>query len=234
MDIYRMSDEIIAISPFLKNISTKLLGKNISFLPLGVDTSQFVRNSPARNSRPQVVCAGHVAAHKRPEKFLEWASLYPMADFSWYGEGPLRSILIHKAKHQGLLNVSFPGELPRVELADRFKGGDIFALPSLSEGVPKVTQEAAAAGLAQVIFGFYESPTVVEGENGFVVWNDDEFTQRLGQLVEDRTLVAKMGRTGSEMARQWEWDLIAPLWEEMIFRFVKNNRGPESRPVRNL
>ena len=82
--------------------------------------------------------------------------------------------------------------------------------------MPKVTQEAAAAGLAQIIFGFYEAPTVVDGKNGFVVWTDDEMYSRLGQLLESPGLVEQMGRAGVKMAGEWTWDLIAPRWEGRI------------------
>jgi hypothetical protein len=45
------------------------------------------------------------------------------------------------------------------------------------------TQEAGAAGLAQIVFGFYETPSVVDCANGFVVWSKEEMAERLATLL---------------------------------------------------
>ena len=96
----------------------------------------------------------------------------------------------------------------------------MFVLPSWAEGVPKVTQEAAACGLAQVVFGFYEAPTVVDGVNGVLAWSDDEFVERVGQLVDDRSMAEAMGLRGAELAAQWDWDSLAPRWERCVLEAV--------------
>ena len=95
-------------------------------------------------------------------------------------------------------------------------------LPSLSEGVPKITQEAAACGLAQIVFGHYETPTVVDGVNGYVVHNDDELQSRLGELIDDAALRRRMGAAGIEMAQQWSWQRVAPLWQERILAVTQD------------
>src|SRR5258708_2650220 len=74
----------------------------------------------------------------------------------------------------------------------------------------------AAAGLAQVVFGYFEAPSVVDDLNGFVVWDDAQFEARLAQLVNDPHLVARMGGAGIQLAQAWEWDRLAPLWEQRI------------------
>jgi len=101
------------------------------------------------------------------------------------------------------------------------RNSDIFIMPSKSEGVPKVTQEAAACGLAQVIFGFYEAPSVIDGINGFVVWEDSRFIECVGELIESPGLAEKFGKSGAEMAKDlWDWNKVAPQWEQTICRFL--------------
>lgn len=221
--IYRRSDHIIAISPFLAKMAEALYGPKVSSLPLGVDTALF-RPQGGLQARPRVVGAGGVFSHKRPELFLTMAARFPQADFVWFGEGALRQALCARVAQDGLSNLSFPGALPPPLLASEFGKSSIFVLPSLAEGVPKVTQEAAAAGLAQVVFGFYEAPSVTDGLNGFVVWNDQQLLERLGQLIDNGTLVHDMGRAGEAMARDWAWATVAPLWEERIVRTLNVNR----------
>jgi sulfoquinovosyltransferase len=139
--------------------------------------------------------------------------------------------------------LTFPGAIDSHRLADAFASADIFVLPSKSEGVPKVTQEAAAAGLAQVVYGYFETPSVVDRANGFVVWNAPEFTARLGQLLNDRELVDRLGSAGAKMAKDWSWDRIAPLWEQRIIETAESpaqaaavaprNAGPAGLEQRN-
>ncbi len=222
--ILRMADHIIAISPFLARVATRLYGEKVSMLPIGVDLTRFRRLAWPRRPRMRVVSAGHVQAHKRPEVFVRLAATFPQADFVWFGgaAGEKQNRLLDAARD--IPNLEFPGAVSPDRLAREFANSDIFVLPSLGEGVPKVTQEAAASGLAQIIFGHYESPTVRHGANGFVVWSDDELCQRLGQLLEDRALVEQMGRHGVEMAEAWSWDLVAPQWERRIIDVVHRGR----------
>lgn len=221
--ILRMADHIVAISPFLGRVATGLYGDKVSVLPLGVDVSLFRRSQWTRRARPRVVSAGNLAAHKRPETFVELARLFPKGDFVWFGGGTAdeREAVFAAIRQARVTNVAFPGPVAPERLAREFAASDVFVLPALGEGVPKVTQEAAACGLAQIIFGFYEAPTVVNGENGFVVWSDDELIARLGRLLGDPDLVERMGRKGVELAQDWSWEWLAPFWEQRIIDVVE-------------
>lgn len=215
-DLLAVAQHIVAISPFLARQASARYGATVSTLPLGVDVSLFRRTQWQRRDRPRVVCAAHVRAHKQPDVFLRLATRFPQADFTWFGEGELRAPLIEQARREGVVNLAFPGLVPPETLARMFADADIMVLPSRNEGVPKVTQEAAAAGLAQLVFGFYETPSVVDGMNGFVVWDEDEMAEKLGTLIANAELRERMGRAGVEMARNWSWDEIAPKWESAI------------------
>jgi glycosyltransferase involved in cell wall biosynthesis len=94
-------------------------------------------------------------------------------------------------------------------------------LPSLAEGVPKVVQEAVACGLPAIVFGYYETPSVVDGENGFVVWSLEQLLERTGELSADPNAARAMGRKGATMAEEWDWDRVAPLWEARILEVIR-------------
>lgn len=214
--ILERADAIIAISPFLEKIASKRFGDKVIVLPLGIDTNHFHARDRVGHGRFAVISAGRVEQHKRPDLFLKLAEDNPDADFKWLGEGSLRQPLLNQAAKANLKNIEFPGPVPPRQLADAMRSADLFVMPSKSEGVPKVTQEAAACGCAQVIFGFYEAPSVVHEENGFVVWDDDEFYRRTSQLIQDRQLNKAFGTAGAELASRWDWDLVAAQWQETI------------------
>jgi glycosyltransferase involved in cell wall biosynthesis len=215
-EIYQRADHIIAISPFLARMGESRFGKKISVLPLGIDFSIFYNEPREQNKRLKVVSAGSVKASKRPEIFMEMARQYPQADFIWYGEGNMRGNLMAEASQSGIKNLNFPGMLPPLQLGEAFRAADIFVMPSKSEGVPKVTQEAAACGLAQVVFGYYQAPSVVDVKNGFVVWSDDEFMEKLGELLDNYSLVESFGKAGAEMALDWDWMVVARRWRKCL------------------
>ena len=219
-EMLRSADHVIAISPFLARMGARRYGDKFSVLPLGIDSSIFFPEARPANKRLKVVSAGGVKANKRPEMFLELARRYPQADFIWYGDGDMRPALQTLAAQLGLGNLSFPGPLPPSLLGDAFRQADVFAMPSQSEGVPKVTQEAAACGLAQVIFGYYEAPSVVDGQNGFVVWDDDSFFARMGGLIDSPDLVRNLGREGAQMAGGWGWSIVAPKWRDRLIELA--------------
>lgn len=220
-DVLHQADHIIAISPFLARIGTYLYGDKCSVLPLGIDNDTFYQ-MPKKllNSVPVIVSAGNVNAHKRPEVFLELARRFPNAQFRWFGDGKLREQMIEAARSQGIDNLEFPGSLQPAELAEQFRKADIFVLPSLSEGVPKVSQEAASCGLPVVLFGFYEAPSIIDGENGYVVWDDMEFFERIAELLISPDLRRMMGERGAHMAQELSWDVIAMQWEQRVKQIV--------------
>lgn len=215
--LLEQANHIIAISPFLARMGRLRYGDKFSVLPLGIDRAIYY---PAHNrspsQRPVVVSAGRVALHKRPDIFMTLAQRFPSARFYWYGDGEQRAALIAEAATMNLENVAFPGSLPPGQLAEAFRQADVFVMPSYSEGVPKVTQEASACGLPVILFGFYEAPSVLNGENGYVVWDDGALMDRLDALLSNATLRTRMGSRGAEMARDWDWDILAPRWEQRL------------------
>lgn len=219
-----MSDHIIAITPFMGRLARSRFGEKVSVLPLGVDTALFApRAKPsASSSRTRVVAVGGVSEHKRPEAFIGLARRFPAADFVWVGDGELRSLMLKEVQRLNLSNIGFPGAKQPAEVAEEFMNADIFVHTARSEGFGKVSLEAASAGLPAVVFGFYETPIVEDGKNGFVVWTDEEMAVRLGQLLRDPSLAMRMGAAGRAMAEKWDWLDLAPRWERKIVDLVCN------------
>lgn len=222
------ADLIVAISPFLKRMSKALWPEpRTADIPLGVDLKRFTtrdRLLHGQNLRVQVVSAGGCQPGKRPEVFLDCARQHPEADFTWYGDGPLRASLQDQAKSEAISNLSFPGQAGPDRLAEAFRNSDLFVMPSKAEGVPKVTQEAAACGLPILAMQYYEPFTVQTGRNGFLAADDDRFKGDLAQLIADPQLRAQMGNASALMAKDWDWDYVARRWQEVITSEILQTR----------
>ncbi len=220
--MYETCDHIVAISPFLASVAQALYGEKVSCLALGVEKSIFHDRGRREPARPRIVGCGTVKASKNPQMFLRLAATYRQAELVWFGDGIMRPSLIVEANRMGLENLRFPGALTAEILAEEFRHSSFFVLPSRAEGVPKVTQEAAACGLPIVVHGFYEPPTVVHKTNGLVSWSDDELIEQVGVLIDSPESRLLMSQHGAAMAKAWDWDLIACKWEDLLIRLISS------------
>lgn len=221
--ILRSCDHIIVITPMLASIARELYGNKVSILPLGIDTKVFnYRPRQGEPARMRVITAATMTERKRPSVILEAARRFPAVDFVWYGSGPLLDQMRQEANGTG--NLKFAGNASPETLGREYCDSDVFVLPSLSEGAPKVLQEAAACGLPRIAFGFYE-PTIADGVDGFVVWNDEELFARLGELIADRAKARDMGANAAVSVAEQDWSVIAPRWENEILRRVEKLRS---------
>jgi glycosyltransferase involved in cell wall biosynthesis len=221
--VLRRADHIVAISPFLARVAREFYGDKCSVLPLGVDLAMFAPGGLPKTRNKRVICIGNVRPHKRPQVFLSLAASFPDTQFRWIGEGDQRAAMVAETARRGLRNLDFPGAFTRARIANALRMADVFVMPSWAEGVPKVTQEAAASGLPCIVFGYYETPSVIDGQNGYVVWSDAELTRRLGELLNDFNLCQNMGSRGREMALAWDWSIVAPQWERHLVKIIQGS-----------
>ena len=220
--IFRFCDHIIAITPMLASVARELYGDKVSILPLGIDIKVFNYKPRHTSPRMKVITAATMTERKRPSVVLEAARRFPSVDFAWYGSGPLLDQMRQEAN--GIGNLSFCGNASPERLGKEYSNSDIFILPSLSEGAPKVLQEAAACGLPRIAFGFYE-PTIADGVDGLVVWNDEELFARIGDLIADRARAREMGAQAAASVAGQDWSVIAPRWENEILQRVEALRS---------
>lgn len=145
------------------------------------------------------------------------------------GRGPLESKLKRLARRRGLSQVlEFTGHLPRKETLDHVRRADIFVLPSVYEGMPRVFVEAAAAGLPIVTTEVSGSDElVVHGRTGFVVPIDDPaaFRERVRELIDDPVARLEMGRQSRAHARVRVANAAKPdeqlrIWQTLCARAV--------------
>jgi glycosyltransferase involved in cell wall biosynthesis len=144
----------------------------------GIDLDRFANAAPALERNGRVI--GNVArlAPQKGQRFLIDAApkvleRYPDARFVVVGEGELREDLGRRAEHAGLADrFLFTG--PRDDVPELLASMDVFALPSLFEGLCYAVIEAQAAGVPVVatpVGGVREN--VVPGETGVIVPPED-------------------------------------------------------------
>lgn len=217
--ILQACDHVIAITPMLTRVGQALYGDKFSMIPLGIDGKIFfARPHSSHGSRPRVITVATLTERKRPGVMLQMAKRLPDFDFVWFGTGPLLQPMRAAAAEQNIRNISFAGGRSPAQLADEYAISDLFVLPSFSEGAPKALQEAAACGLPRIAFGFYE-PQIAEGQDGYVVWSDEEFLQRIEQVCNN---LQKFRELRNRPAKDLTWEAVAPRWEEKIISQIQS------------
>lgn len=141
------------------------------------------------------------------------------------GIGELRDALEARAAELGIADrVRFVGKVAHDEVAWWMAAGDIFCLPSLSEGLPTVVCEAMACGRAVVATAVDGTPEIVDDEvTGLLVppRDADALAGALRRLLDDEALRLRFEAISLERARQtYTWAANAAahigLYEALI------------------
>lgn len=189
----------------------------ITTVPNGIDTARFAAPVDRAEVRrrlgldpgaPVVGTVGRLAAIKDQVTLLEafalvW-SAYPEAWLLLVGEGPMRPELEARAMILGIAGrVQFLGD--RSDVPELLGAMDVFALSSVSEGLPLTVLEAMAAGLPVVstrVGGVPEA--VVDGETGLLTPPKDPraLADALIGLLADPMERRRLGAAGRTRARE--------------------------------
>jgi glycosyltransferase involved in cell wall biosynthesis len=209
-DVYTGITEFVA-----RDIYNSGRKKATYILPVGVDTSLFTGPSQRGRSVPTVLFAGTLVERKGPQYVIDAAAIFREANFRLVGAGRqgFETALQEKITRLGLNNVTLEGPKSQAQMFEIMRASDIFLLPSRLEGIPKVTLEAAAAGLPCIVFRDYETPSVVDGSTGFQVATLDEMMERLGQVISNSSLREQMGHAARQHVLQFDWNLVSRMWQ---------------------
>ena len=157
---------------------------------------------------PIVLAAGRLSPEKGFHDLVEASShllrTAPTIRIVVFGEGAERPQLERRVRELGIADrLRLPGF--RNDLDALLPWADVVVLPSLTEGLPNVALEAAAAGVPFVATAVGGTPeVVVNGRTGFLVAPNDPvaLAGRIGDLLTRSDWARAFGRAG----RQWVED----------------------------
>ena len=146
-----------------------------------------------------------LSEQKAPADFVRMANEIlknnPKVSFLLVGDGPLREKIQNLIDHLKISKKMIMTGV-RHDIPELLAVMDVFVLPSLWEGLPRVFPQAMAMGLPIVATNVDGAPEAIkDGVNGFLVPPKDStaLAQRTLQLLENPTLARKMGEAGRKM-----------------------------------
>ena len=114
------------------------------------------------------------------------------------GDGPARRQVAAAFSGFDAGRVRFAGEQSEASLPGFYAAADLYVWPAVNEAYGMALLEAQASGLAVVAGRVRGVPGIVShGETGLLVPEDGNFTEVLGQLIDDQTLRARLGKTAA-------------------------------------
>jgi glycosyltransferase involved in cell wall biosynthesis len=156
---------------------------------------------------PRIGHVGHLEIHKGQrflvQAFARLSARHPAAALVIVGDGPLRSALEEQARRLGVAGrVRFAGL--RDEVAPAIELFDVFAMPSIQEGLGSVILDALALGKPVCAAASGGIPEIIrDGENGVLVRPQDPeaLADGLERLLADPAAARRMAEAGERTAR---------------------------------
>ena len=204
----------------------RLLGERLPFEKIavvanGLDLERVQPHAERRIARKIVV-----VANLRPEKghdiLIDAAPdllrRFPDVEFEIVGGGPELESLVARAVARGVLHAfRFLGH--RNDVTARLAAADLFVLPSRSEAFPNAVLESMAAALPIVASGVGGIVELVDdGRTGLLVQagNPKALADRIGTLIADRDLAARLGRAARHEAHaRYSFDRMVGAFERI-------------------
>jgi len=195
-------------------------------VPNGVDVDLFHPTSEPETDNT-ILWAGRFVEEKGVKHLLDAMKLIskemPAVRLLLVGYGPLEDRLRSHAQQLGLSNsVIFQRPVDQRRLASLINKSAVFALPSLSEGLPNVVLEAMACAKPVVATDQIGLNTVIGDAGIFVPATDPQsLAAAILQLLSDRALRSRLGQRGrSIVVERHSWKIVAEaatrLFQQLI------------------
>ena len=233
-------DQVCAVSASIAG-AAEALGtprRPIEVVPNGADTTVFTPRPMAEARRrlglpPEgriVTYVGKLVPRKGVDTLVEAMGLLarrpggaPLLVAGGIGE--MLPSLVRRAAELGVADrVRFVGKIPHDDVGWWMAAGDVFVLPSLSEGLPTVVCEAMNCGRPVVATAVDGTPEAVrDGETGLLVAPRDAeaLAAALARVLDEPGLAERMGETALRIGRaEYTWDANARRMQDLYAAVV--------------
>jgi len=136
------------------------------------------------------------------------------------GDGPYLAPLREAMERAGLSRrCGFRGWVPNRDAPTYFRAADLYLMPSLEEGFPRVLLEAMASACPFVAFDIGGVSDILTRKQAAAVVRAgavDEFARRCVELVQDQGLRQRLAAAGLERVKAFDEERVAEMFVEMM------------------
>ncbi len=161
------------------------------------------------------------AFNKIAKEFPDWkVEIYGLRKYPDYDK-EINDYIDNNGLNNQVFMMGYSEDLPSI-----YKSADIHAFPSNCEGFSLAIADGMAYGLPHV--GFKKSPSIneviIDGHNGFLADDIDDFADKLKTLMLDKDLRVKMGKNAHDDMKDYAPNIIIDKWEELINKVTTSNK----------
>lgn len=200
-----------------------------SLVELGIDRSKILRSSfgwsPARFAASlgesdrkcfRALFVGTVCVRKGiPQLLAAWEKSRVPGELILAGdiEESLKPLLIPYLENHNVRLLGHVSDVGRL-----YKSADIFVFPSLEEGDPQVTYEAAGCGLPVIATPMGQANIIKNGTNGILVapYDIDGLAAAITRLWRDNELREQLAKQAAADAQNYTYEAIGPARAQII------------------
>ncbi len=216
--ILQNADAVLALTEDMKQKMQEIHDRDISVVPNGIDLERFEISSGDKKegNAKTIIFVGRLHPVKGVRYLIEAMAIIhqqmPDVKLVIVGDGAERSRMEELVGRLNLNDcIQFTGQVPQESIPRLIHQADVFALSSLSEGLPVVILEGMAAGLPIVATNVGGIPDIIkEGVNGYLVSvkNPEEISDKLLILLQNDEIREMMSTNNREKAELYTWDKI--------------------------
>lgn len=222
--IWKRAEEITVLSDDSKKMAKELLKTKYIKIINGIDQDEFFpnRNYELNLNKIKLLFVGRFVRRKgiiellKSIKKLVIEEKIKNFELKMVGEGDLYNFAKGFIKENNLEQfIKLTGRIEHEKIAEEYRKADIFVLPSLTEALGNVTQEAIASGLP-VITTDTGAAEFIDG-NGIIVsiGNISELTAGIKNLIENPKLIQEYRRRSIEIGKTMSWKFTADNYIEL-------------------
>ncbi len=197
--ILKLADAIIVTTPKLALKIKSICPNKTYVIPNSVDIKMFSPSQKKKNNhhKLKIIFIGRLESQKNLINLLEAITMIK-TDLSilFIGRGSQKEILKKIAKEKNI-TLSIIDSIPHNRIPSYLRSADVFILPSLKEGHPKVLLEAMAVGLpciASNVEGNKE--IIIDGKNGILSGTEaGELKKSIEKLIINTNLRTRLSKS---------------------------------------
>jgi L-malate glycosyltransferase len=216
---------VIANSQGLAELALKSkTEKEIGVIPNGIDIHDFSPDYSKKDPNNfTIVCVSRITPRKGIRVLIQAfkivAGRYENVRLLIVGDGNEKSSLEQLVMGLGLKDkVTFTGPIAHEKVLPYYQKANIFALPSLNEGMSNTMLEALACGLPIITTDTGGTKELVtDNKNGFIVKmkNSYDLAEKIEKFLLDKGLDEKMGKESRTRAEELSWENVAKGYEDL-------------------
>jgi glycosyltransferase involved in cell wall biosynthesis len=233
IEVWNLADVSLAPSEFVRNGMIALGGPadRIALVPYGLPET-WTATEASQPVPGRVLFVGTVCLRKGNHYLAEAYRILRARGVACQFRvvGPYDPAIIQTELFRG---PDYVGQVPRDAVAGEFARADVFALPTVAEGLALVHLEALALGVP-VITTPNCGPVVRDGVDGYVVPIRDPaaLADRIQTVLVDRALRDRMAKNARERAASFAWPNYRARLLAAIEAAADTRRHLTDRPVK--